>query len=180
MRTPVPKPYDDDRLARLLAMLRPAPAAWVLRAQQIPLHATTLTDSDVAELSQRLESDPTFRQRFDRDPVGATAEIGLGELSAQLQREMFSVVALAEQIARDDVYRAELSGDPLGVLAASGYDEATAEPLLRTLDVGDEVLARLPHVVAHRGRGTLRSKLIELLLDSSGFAEQLRREAAAG
>jgi hypothetical protein len=171
----MPRPYDDDRLARLLAMLRPAPAAWILRAQQIPLQATTLTDNDVAELSRKLESDPTFRQRFDRDPVGATAEAGLGELSSQLQRELAGLVALAEQIARDNAYRAELADDPLTVLAASGYDDVTAEPLLRTLDVGDEVLARLPDVVAHqRRRASLRSKLLDLLLDSSAVGEKLR------
>jgi hypothetical protein len=99
----------------------------------------------------------------------------LDELSSQLQRELAGLVALAEQIARDDAYRTELTDDPLSVLAASGYEEATAEPLLRTLAVGDDVLARLPDVVAHqRRRASVRSKLLDLLLDSSAVGEKLR------
>jgi hypothetical protein len=77
------KPYDDERLARLLALLRAAPQAWVERAKRIPL-----AEKELAELERMLEADVTFRRSFDTDPVTATGEAGLEDLAARLEWEL--------------------------------------------------------------------------------------------
>jgi putative modified peptide len=177
-------PYGDARLARLLRLLRPAPQDWVTKAQRIPLHTSVrnpvaeesrLTDGDLAELGRKLEIDPMFRKRFDADPVAAAEAAGMRELALGLGREMRELVALAERIANDDVYRAELDTDPVAALAAAGMPTATAGPLLQALAVSDEVLSKLPEVVAHQYEQLpLKARLLILLLGRPAVAEKIR------
>jgi putative modified peptide len=177
-------PYGDVRLAQLLRLLRPAPQDWVTKAQRIPLDMSVrdpvaeerkLTDDDLAELGRKLEIDPMFRQRFDADPVAAAEAAGMHELALALEREMRELVALAERIANDDVYRAELDTDPVAALVAAGMPAATAEPLLQALAVPDEVLAKLPEVVAHQYEQLpLKARLLILLLGRPAVAEKIR------
>jgi len=134
-----------------------------------------LKDGDLAELGRALEIDPMFRQRFDADPVAAAEAAGMPELALGLEREMREVVALAERIANDDVYRDELNADPVAALVAAGMPAATAEPLLQALAVPDEVLAKLPDVVAHEHEQLpLRARLLILVLGSTAVAEKIR------
>jgi putative modified peptide len=178
-------PYGDERLARLLRLLRPAPQGWVTKAQRIPLDMSVrnqpvaeergLTDRDLAELGRELETDPMFRQRFDADPVAAAEAAGMRELALGLEREMRGLVALAERIANDDVYRAELDTDPVAALVAAGMPAATAEPLLQALAVPDEVLAKLPEVVAHQYEQLpLKARLLILLLGRPAVTKKIR------
>jgi putative modified peptide len=178
-------PYGDEPLARLLPLLRPAPQGWVTKAQRIPLGMSIrnqreaaegrLTDGDLAELGRELAIDPLFRQRFDADPVAAAEAAGMRELALGLEREMRELVALAQRIANDDVYRAELETDPVAALVAAGMPAATAEPLLQALAVPDEVLAKLPEVMAHLYEQLpLEARLLTLLLGSTGVAEKIR------
>jgi putative modified peptide len=175
------KPYDDERLASLLRLLRPAPKAWVQKAKGIPLTAgAPLTDEDLAELARKLEVDASFRELFDLDPVRAAEAAGMRRLAAQLRREILELVALAERIAQDDAYRAELAEDPLTALAAAGVPAETAEPLFRALAVPDDWLAKVPDVVAHRHRRMpLRARLVIILLSSSAVGAGLRSAATA-
>jgi hypothetical protein len=184
------KPYDDEGLARLLRLLRPPPEGWVTRAQRIPLEMSaperpvaeeTLTDGDLAELGRKLEIDSMLRRRFDADPVAAAEAAGMHELGLGLEREIRVLVGLAERIANDDAYHAELVTDPLAALAGAGIPAATVEPLLRALAVPDEVLARLPEVVAHQHEQLpLKARLLILVLGSTAVAEEIRsREPGA-
>jgi len=176
--------HGDARLAHLLRLLRPAPPGWISKAQRIlfdrsardsAAEAGGLTDRDLAELGRKLEIDPVFRQRFDADPVAAVEAAGMHGLALGLEREMRELVALAERIANDDVYRAELDADPVKVLAAAGMPTTTAEPLLRALAAPDEVLAKLPDVVAHQYEELpLKARLLMLLLGRPAVAEQIR------
>ena len=167
--------YADERLARLLRLLRPAPQGSVMKAQRIPLDMSVLTDRDLGELGRKLKIDPLFRQRFDADPVAAAEAAGMRGLAVGLEREMRELVALAERIANDDVYRAELAADPVAALVAAGMPAATAEPLLQALAVPDEVLAKLPEVVAHQYEQLpLKARLLILLLGSTAVAEKIR------
>ena len=178
-------PYGDERLPRLLRLLRPAPQGWVTKAQRIPLEMSLrdqpvveerwLTDGDLAKLGRELETDPMFRQRFDADPVAAAEAAGMHEVALGLERELRELVALAERIANDDVYRGELDTDPVAALVAAGMPAATAEPLLQALAVPDEVLAKLPEVVAHQYEQLpLKARLLILLLGSTAAAEKIR------
>jgi putative modified peptide len=178
-------PYDDGRLVRLLRLLRPAPEGWVTKAQRIPLDMSLgdqpvveeswLTDGDLAKLGRELEIDPMFRQRFDADPVAAAEAAGMRELALGLEREIRELVALAERIANDDAYRAELDSDPVAALVAVGMPAATVEPLLQALTVPDDLLAKLPEVVAHQHEQLpLRAHLLILLLGSTAVAEKIR------
>ena len=134
-----------------------------------------LTDGDLAELARELEIDPIFRQRFDADPVAAAEAAGMREFALGLEREIRELVALAERIANDDVYRAELDTDPVAALVAAGMPAATAEPLLQALAVPDEVLAKLPEVLAHQYEQLpLKARLLILLLGSTAVAEKIR------
>ena len=54
--------FDEERLARLIGALPPAPEAWVLAAQELPL-ARTQFDEIVA----RAEADATFREQLIAD-----------------------------------------------------------------------------------------------------------------
>ena len=169
------KPYGVERLVHLLRLLRPAPDSWVTRAQRIVLDRGVLTDRDLAELGGKLESDPMFRERFDSDPVAAAEETGMRELALRLKREMRDLVALAERITNDDAFRSELDADPVAALVAAGMPAGTAEPLLHALAVPDEVLTKLPDVVAHQHEQvSRRARLLILLLGTTAVAEKIR------
>lgn len=181
-------PYADERLARLLRLLSPAPRDWVRKAQRIfvdlslPGHPrvteTRLTERDLAELTHALEIDPLFRQRFDADPLAAAQAAGLRELALRLAREMRELVALAERIASDAVYRAELEAEPVATLVAAGMPAATSEPLLQALAVPVDVLAKLPEVVAHQHeQPPLKARLLIILLGSTAVVETIRSPA---
>ena len=180
-------PYRDERLARLLRILRPAPRDWIASAQRIffdlsiPGQARAaearLADGDLVVLRRALD-DALFRQRFDADPIAATQAAELHELAARLASEMRELVALAERIAIDDVYRAELDADPAAALVAAGMPATTAEPLLQVLAVSDDVLAKLPDVVAHQHEPPpLKARLIITLLESNAVVETIRSRA---
>jgi hypothetical protein len=139
---------------------------------------TGLTDRDLAELGRELEIDPMFRKRFDADPVAAAKAAGMRELAVGLEREIRELLALAERIANDDIYRGELDRDPVAALVAAGMPVATAEPLLQALAVPDEVLAKLPEVVAHEYEQLpLKARLLILLLGRPAVTEKIRAAA---
>jgi hypothetical protein len=158
--------YDEERLVRLLRMLRAAPREWIRRAQRIPIElggrpSATLTARDVEELGRRLERDPSFRLQFDADPVAAVGEAGMHELGGRLRREIQELVALAERVARDEAYPADL-----------------AAPLLQVLGLPTEAPAELADVQAHTfGERPLEERLLLLLLTSRAVAEELRAAA---
>ena len=63
----------------------------------------------------------------------------------------------------------------MAALVAAGMPAATAEPLLQALAVPDDVLAKLPEVVAHQyEQPPLRARLLILLLGSTAVAEKIR------
>lgn len=51
--------FDEERLARLIRALPPAPEAWVQAAQELPLARTQLD-----EIVARAEADAAFRERL--------------------------------------------------------------------------------------------------------------------
>jgi putative modified peptide len=133
-----------------------------------------LTDGDLARLRRALEVDPMFRSRFDADPVAAAEEAGMPDLAAALGQEMRELVALAERVANDNVFRAKLEADPVAALAAAGMPEAATEQLLTALDVPEEVLARMPEVMAHHQQELpLKAHLLILLLGSTAVTEKI-------
>jgi hypothetical protein len=134
-----------------------------------------LTHSELTELASALERDPSFRRAFDADPVSAAEAAGWPGLARGLERELRGLVALAERVAADDVFRAELDSDPVTSLHGIGVPVDVAEPLLRALAAPDDVLARLPEVVAHQhGHEPIRTRLLVLLLRARGVGETLR------
>lgn len=54
--------FDEERLARLIRALPPAPAAWVRAAQELPL-----ARSEFDEIVGRAEADAEFRKRLVAD-----------------------------------------------------------------------------------------------------------------
>jgi hypothetical protein len=64
--------YDHDALARLIAVLSPAPAGWVQAAQQLPA-----ARKGIDELVARAEADASFRARLIADLESALAEEGV-------------------------------------------------------------------------------------------------------
>jgi hypothetical protein len=54
--------YDEERLARLIRALPPAPEGWVRAAQELPLARTQLDD-----IVARAEADAEFQQRLVAD-----------------------------------------------------------------------------------------------------------------
>jgi hypothetical protein len=54
--------FDEERLARLIGALPPAPEAWVRAAQELPLARTQLD-----EIVARAEADAVFRERLIAD-----------------------------------------------------------------------------------------------------------------
>src|SRR6266480_2228087 len=115
--------------------------------------------------------------------IGRTARCGdrgygKREGALALDRELRELVALAERITSDDVYREALDTDPVAALAAAGMPAATAEPFLEAVGVPDEVLAKLPEVVAHQyEQMPLRARLLTLLIGSDAVAEKIRSAA---
>jgi hypothetical protein len=166
--------YDDERVARLLQTLRPAPQDWVTRAQQIPV-GPPLTDIDVRALSRKLEKDADFRQRFDIDPVAAAESAGMQGLATQLVRELRDLVTLAARITSDDAYRAALEADPRAAVVAAGIPGETAEPLLRAFDMPESVLDKVPEVSAHSMEMlSPKARVVILLLGTTAINTILR------
>ena len=99
------------------------------------------------------------------------------DLALGLEQELRELVALAERVANDHVFRTELDADPVAVLAAAGIPVATVEPLLHALDLSDEVLAKLPEVVAHQHELPLEARLLILLLGSAAVTEKIHAAA---
>lgn len=65
-------PLDDERLARLLSNLPPAPAAWVERAARIPR-----VQRDLGDVQRRLDEDALLREAFRRDGAQALRDAGI-------------------------------------------------------------------------------------------------------
>ena len=166
--------YEEERLARLLQTLRPAPQDWVTRAQQIPV-GPPLTDIEVKALSRKLESDADFRQRFDADPVAAAESAGMHGLASQLVRELRDFVTLAERITNDAAYRTALEDDPEAAVVAAGIPRETAEPLLRAFAMPETVVDKVPEVSAH-SMDTLspKARLVILLLGTTAVNAVIR------
>jgi hypothetical protein len=63
--------FEEERLARLIRALPPAPEAWVQAAQELPLARTQLD-----EIVARSEADAAFRERLIADLEEALAAEG--------------------------------------------------------------------------------------------------------
>ncbi len=63
--------YDETTLARLLHTLPPAPAGWVLAAQELPLASRGLD-----QIVERAEEDAAFRSALIADLEAALAAEG--------------------------------------------------------------------------------------------------------
>ena len=61
--------YDEERLARLIRALPPAPEGWVRAAQELPF-------GELDEIVARAEADAAFRKRLIADLEGALAAEG--------------------------------------------------------------------------------------------------------
>lgn len=78
--------YDETTVARLLALLRPAPDGWVRAAQELPLARLGLDD-----LVHRAEEDAEFRRRLLSDLEAALEGEGIEPdpaLAAALRRRL--------------------------------------------------------------------------------------------
>ena len=64
--------YDEERIARLLHLLPPAPEGWVRAAQELPTARASLDG-----LVERAERDAAFRLRVLADLEGALAAVGV-------------------------------------------------------------------------------------------------------
>ena len=58
--------FDEERLARLIRALPPAPAAWVRAAKELPF-----AQSELDQIVARAEADLEFRARLIADLEGA-------------------------------------------------------------------------------------------------------------
>jgi hypothetical protein len=63
--------YDEERLGRLLGLLRPAPTGWVAAAQELPGARRSLDD-----IVARAEADAAFRAALVADLEAALAQEG--------------------------------------------------------------------------------------------------------
>jgi len=63
--------FDEERLARLIRALPPAPEAWVRAAQELPF-----VRGELDEIVARAEADVAFRERLIADLEGALAAEG--------------------------------------------------------------------------------------------------------
>jgi hypothetical protein len=63
--------YDEEKIAELLAVLPPAPEAWVRAAQELPLARRGLD-----EIVERARADAEFRTRLIADLEAALASEG--------------------------------------------------------------------------------------------------------
>lgn len=82
-------PWNEERLAELLALLKPPPVGWIEAAAQLPVLLATLDD-----LVARAEQDAEFRQALIADLEAALAREGveptphvLDELRARLETD---------------------------------------------------------------------------------------------
>jgi hypothetical protein len=76
--------YEEERLGALLRMLRPAPAAWVEAAQELPEARASLD-----EIVARAEADAAFRAALIADLEATLAEDGFepdGRIVAELRK----------------------------------------------------------------------------------------------
>jgi hypothetical protein len=64
--------YDEHRIAELIAVLPPAPEAWVRAAQELPLVRRGLDD-----IVERCREDLAYRKRVLADLEAAIAAVGL-------------------------------------------------------------------------------------------------------
>jgi hypothetical protein len=69
--------FDEERLARLIRLLPPAPAAWVQAAQELPF-----ARAELDEIVTRAEADAAFRERLIADLESALAAEGYERDSA--------------------------------------------------------------------------------------------------
>jgi hypothetical protein len=79
--------FDEERLARLIRALPPAPEAWVRAAQQLPF-----VQGELDEIVARAEADAAFRERLIADLEGALAAEGF-------ERDPAMVAALRVRLA---------------------------------------------------------------------------------
>jgi hypothetical protein len=63
--------FNEDTLAELIAVLPPAPQAWVRAAQELPLART-----EIDEIVARAEADAEFRQALIADLEATLAQEG--------------------------------------------------------------------------------------------------------
>ena len=63
--------YDEERLARLIRALPPAPQGWVRAAQELPF-----VQGELDDIVGRAEADAAFRERLVADLEGALAAAG--------------------------------------------------------------------------------------------------------
>jgi hypothetical protein len=63
--------HDEERIADLLRLLRPAPKAWVTAAQELPLASSRLD-----EIVERARADERFRRALVADLEAALASEG--------------------------------------------------------------------------------------------------------
>jgi hypothetical protein len=63
--------FEEERLARLIRALPPAPMGWVRAAQELPF-----ARSGLDEIVARAEADAAFRERLIADLEGALAAEG--------------------------------------------------------------------------------------------------------
>jgi len=63
--------YDEERLAKLIRALPPAPAGWVRAAQELPS-----ARGELDEIVARAEADAAFRERLIADLEGALVAEG--------------------------------------------------------------------------------------------------------
>ena len=63
--------HDEERIADLLGLLKPAPEAWVKAAQELPLASRTLDD-----IVAKAQADAEFRRALIADLEAALASEG--------------------------------------------------------------------------------------------------------
>jgi hypothetical protein len=78
--------YDEERLARLLRTLPPAPEDWVKAAQELPF-------ARLDEIMERAVADEQFRRELETDLEGALTRAGY-------QPDEKLTAALRERLAR--------------------------------------------------------------------------------
>lgn len=64
--------YDEERIAELLRILRPAPVGWVAAAQELPQARL-----EIAGLVERAQADAAYRARLLADVEAALAAEGI-------------------------------------------------------------------------------------------------------
>jgi hypothetical protein len=69
--------FDEERLARLIRVLPPAPEGWVRAAQELPF-----ARAELDEIVARAEADAAFRERLIADLEAALAAEGYESDSA--------------------------------------------------------------------------------------------------